>query len=513
MNSKELELRIDKTKSLLETLPENTIINRKKKLQFIEKEIAEIESFQRYVLDELKERFTKIDSISENEDLIKLIEEEKKLAQLKKMNNYNTPYEKMHLDYYLYQLHRYYKEDLNSVNACINSLLKTFSNVGIVLSSEDFYYHPLAKEYMNAIITRFDDLAYIHNLFEQIYWKCSDIVKIIERNFKSLYYKNLKKIESFYSQRMNELLSNYNEFDIDNAYDNIAAKIKVISSIDRYTILQKMINKDFLVGDVSTEIIEKKKDKIFYGERNYSINILEKLSNSLLEYDYYIKYQYIIEDMRKRLEEKEQHKGKYVVKLKEIETKEKELVKLNVKTIKNEKTGLFGKISVKKDEKLAFQISDVLKDLETLYNDLDDIKYNELIFLHLTSDTYIVDALKLASSNYLYFVKLTKEKDSGRNIKDITEEYNQFYNFMYTFSFTILNNIHLLEEKNIPEVISDHYKMYNVALEISDLEYDSFSEIKKLVDNLIFADNISRTLLKKEDIEFYLEMRRSKLFE
>jgi len=513
MDVQELKSRIDNAKKLLETLPVNTIANRKKRTDFIALEISDMKKIQNEVVSEMKNRFLSLEAIKENEELKSLKDQEEKLAQIRKLSNYNTPYERMHLDYYLYQLHRYYKEDLNSVNSCINLLLQTFVNVGITLSARDFYYHPLAEVYMEAILSKGDDSKYIHEVFESVYWKCPDIIKIIERNFKSLYYKNLKKIESFYEDGKKSLLEKHDEDEIKSVYLNTVSQRKALESVDLHTIMKRMLNRDFSVGDIAIENVEKKRKQIFNENAKEQPLILEKLSNSIIEYKCFMKYQYIIIDMKKRIEDKSQYKGKLEVKLKEIEKVEKDLFKFNANKIKAEKPGLFGKKNVKKDEKMAFQISEVLKKIEELYNELDDIKFNEMIFQYLSTDTFISEALKLVSSNYLYFVKLAKEVDDNRSIKDITNEYNIFSDFMNSFSFTFLNHIHLLEEKNIAEIISDHYKMYNVILEVNDLEKDNIESIQKIVDDLIFANNISMTKLKKEDIEFYLEMKKSMMFE
>ena len=159
-----------------------------------------------------------------------------------------------------------------------------------------------------------------------------------------------------------------------------------------------------------------------------------------------------------------------------------------------------------------FVINEKLTNLENAYSDLDEIRFNELIYENLAADVSVSEALKFASSHYLYFVKMEKSISDDKSIKEISADFNEFKAFMETFSFTILEHVLLLEEKNIEEVISDHYKMYNVAVEIADLEGESLPATKKMVEEIIFADNIARTKLSYEDIEFYLEIVRLKLF-
>ena len=43
--------------------------------------------------------------------------------------------------------------------------------------------------------------------FEEIYWKCPDIITHITLNFKYLYYKNKKKFDLYYDHLVKELTS------------------------------------------------------------------------------------------------------------------------------------------------------------------------------------------------------------------------------------------------------------------------------------------------------------------
>ena len=519
MNLEQLKERIAKEKETLETLPENTISNKEKKKEYIENTKKDLDSLEENLFNEITKRYMLLNEIRENESIALLKQEEEKLTLFKKWNEYNTTYEKMHLDYYLYQLHRYYKEDLKSVNLCISTLLESFKTVGVTLTPNDFYFHPLAKEYINTIINNSENEEHIHKSFEDIYWKCTNIVRIIEMNFKSLYYKNSKKIEKYYQDNKKQIMEHYNEQEIYDAYCNTVNKRLTLESIDIYNILQKFLSKEITLLDITPENIEKKKNRLFKVEVEDKISILNKLKISIIEYEKYQKYQYIIQDMKERLKEKEKYKGTLEAKLKEIEKLEKELLNYNVKKEKalNSKS-IFARFrKQKRDEQLTFTIQSTLEKIEILYKELDDIKYNDLISEKLTSDTNISETLKMASSNYLYFVKLTKILDENKNIKEITEEFQEFVaftnSFSFAISFTILNNIYLLEEKNIAEVISDRYKLSSVAIEKEDFNPDSLVEIKKAVNDIILNDDFARTLLKKEDVEFYLEMKKSGLFE
>ena len=504
-----LDETISKNRGIIDTLPSNTNLAKNKKKDFI---LKEIETFNRYKsesLEELKKRYSKLNDLSENPLINSLKSDLEKINLFKEWNEYNTSYEKMHLDYYLYHLHRYYKEDLKSVNTCLYSLLTTFSNVGVILEPKDFNYHPYATEYIDAIINHKENETHIHDIFEEIYWKCSDIIRILEMNFKSLYYKNIKKINKYYSDRKEQILKNNTTQDIFNTYYSIVLKKKDVESTDGYTILQKFINKEVALSDISFETTDKKTKRIFKDFINCTPVILMKLYDSLEEYQWYNKYQFIISDMRERLKNKEQYKGNYDNKMKEILKKEKELLSLVSKSSKMKKKPLIKS----KSDKLMFQIQEAINVLKTLYLEFDEIKYNNLIYEKLESNCAISEVLKIASSNYLYFIKLKKTIDDNINIKDATLEFRNFMNAMNCPNFTVLNNIYILDEKNIAEIICDRYKLLNVLIEESDLETLGLENYKKDVSDLLLAHSMKQIGITKEDIDFYLEMKKVKLFE
>src|SRR5574344_1486863 len=126
-----LQKQIDDFKSVMDTLPVNTIQNRNKKKNYIETEKNNQNKVLENIKNEINMRKKHLESFQENSNIHKLQEDLKKCNIMQEWNKYNTPYEKMHLDYYLYQLHRYYKEDLKSVNTCIMTIISSFSKVGI----------------------------------------------------------------------------------------------------------------------------------------------------------------------------------------------------------------------------------------------------------------------------------------------------------------------------------------------------------------------------------------------
>ena len=137
---------------------------------------------------------------------------------------------------------------------------------------------------------------------------------------------------------------------------------------------------------------------------------LRKLLNSLWEYKNYLKFKFIIDDIKKKYAEKEQNKNAYAQTQKEIQTRESKLVKLNAKI---NGTGLFKK----PNEKLNTEANNLILEIKQLYIELDRNKIKEKIFQEINENSTVFDALKLASSYYTYVYYCIQD-----NIKEIKIE-------------------------------------------------------------------------------------------
>ena len=91
-----------------------------------------------------------------------------------------------------------------------------------------------------------DDLK---KCFEEIYWKDSDIIKIIEINFKSIYFRYEKKINKYYEERHEEFLKNHNDSEIYNMRVKLSDQLKYLKGIDPYLNFQKFVNKEYFPKD------------------------------------------------------------------------------------------------------------------------------------------------------------------------------------------------------------------------------------------------------------------------
>ena len=495
-----LTSKYDEFKTVLDVLPVNNKVNKKKKLDYILEEEENSKKLLTDVETEINGRLEVFNNLKENSKIVKLEGELEKCNIVNEWNNYNTAYEKMHLDYYLYQLHRYYKEDLTSVNNCIKKIIESFKKVNIELTKEDFDFNSNCALYIGKMIDGASDEE-LKQSFEEIYWKFPELVKTLEVNFKSIYLRNEKKINKYYEDRHKEFLLSHKDEELFDVRINLIDEVNNLKNRDQYLIFEKFKNKVYSLASFSKMEIEKKVNN-YFSSGNYSYDNLLKLDQTLFEYNLLIKYHYLFVDMKDRLDKKDTFKDLKQKALKEIVASEGKIKKLNgTQTSK----GLFKK---KNDEKWLFNYITVLNDILDKYDKFDDSSLNDIIYHSLSLDSTVVQVLKFISANYLYFVKLTKNLDENMTINDITDKFEELKNDVNNHRFSLLNNLVLLDEKQMKQIIVDKYNLENINLTIESLAPDN---VQKTIDDiklLINYEDIMMSKLNLDTVKLYFDMNK-----
>mgnify|MGYP006916022975 CR=1 FL=1 len=490
-------------KGVIDILPVNTKYNRKRKIDYITDEEKDDNALLDAVKNEINKRLSDLNALKENEKIQLLRDELEKCNIVNEWNNYNTAYEKMHLDYYLYQLHRYYKEDLESVNACLNKIIESFKKVEINLTKNDFDFNEYAALYMDRVINNVssDELK---KFFEEIYWKNSDVIRTIEINFKSIYLKYEKKITKYYELRHQEFLKSHNDNEIYKMRVTLSNQLKELIGTDPYINFQKFVNHEYSLKDFAEGEMQKKKD-LYFSDNSYSFDNLMKLDASLEEYEMLIKYNYLLADMRSRLEKKEEFKNVKDNALKDINKDESSLKKLISKH--NAKPFLFFK--KKTDEKWLFDYNSVIEGLSTKFDAFDDIRFNELVLNKLSKDCNVYDVLRFVSSNYLYFVEQTKKSLEIDDINVINEKFKTLKEEIYDKdNYALINNLALLDEKQIKQIIVDKYNLENINLSTEILQKDNMDKTLNDINSLIDYEYFLISGINLDDVDLYMEYQK-----
>lgn len=463
---------IDAYKEVLQALPRNNEKNKKIYLDKVRELSIEYKNDFSLVRKEIEARLKSYLAIKHN-DNIEVIS--KKIDEIRMgkwyINKYSRAYEKSGLDVKLYQLGHYYTIDLEMVNETIIEVINIFKKVGVELSVDDFNYSYYANKYLGKLYMIRNDSDYqekMKQIFEEIYWKCPDIINHITLNFKYLYYK----YEKFFDKYNNDMLVRYNREDIDSDYISLCISRDNLIRDSKDIILNEFISGKLNVNDYTSSKIDKLLENLL-DINNYKKEDIIDLSNTLYEYREYLKLDYLILDMKNLYNERNKYKGIFNKKRKEIKKIEKALFKDNVRIRKSNKNFDYYNNKINSD----------IMVLKEYYEELERDYFLEQIIM-LGEDATVLDMISLASSNYNYLMSLFKKND--KNIKEELKRISDLVNYPY---INIINNIWIKDEKEMDLIIVDKYNLYGFKLNKEMLSLDNIdkliSDIKVIIDGLL----------------------------
>ena len=515
---KELMEKIEVDKEMLTTMPKNNEKNIEKYKQKIE-EIQKNYIEQKEKIEEiLNKRYNEQTDIKENTEIQELDNRLQTIESvLYLLDEKTTAYEKMDLDKIIYRLRKYYKENLEMVNEQISIILNKFFSIGIELQLTDFDYSIYVKQYMEVFLEEYRNKTLssekLKNKFEEIYWKCPEIILHIELNVRNIYLKNQAQIEKYFLKQKDEILRKWGKTpsEITKTYIMLISKKQELIAQDRKTIL-----KEFLEGKLAAKNYENEKilnnlrkilpegtiQNIEENKQEIRQNI-SKFLNSLYEYKNYEEFKFIIDDIRTYYKEKDKYKNIYNETKKKIDLNEKKLKKLNKKS----KTGgLFAKKNTASG--LNTEQNTLILELKDLYRKLDLDKFYNKIYSEITDNSTIFELLELANSYYEYITSCIIKNDNTITQEQIDEKINRLNDFLKSPYNTIINNMTIMQEKDIETIIRDRYKLLNFSVEKEDLQIENVDSLITTLEEIEKSFNIENAGLDIENIEELVELKR-----
>lgn len=489
---------IETVKANLEILPKKTKVNKAKYNEYLEEQLKKITPMIEEAEKEISKRVEQIKKHNTEESL----PEERELldiAKVKRLSSLSSSSNKMNLDYYLYELSSFENNNLEKINGVILKILLAFKEVGIILTPKDFEYSEVVQKYMDTLINDYDN---IEKVFDDIYWENSNIITQIELNIRYLYFKHKKEIDKYYQslkeEPLDEYLTKYIELKTNQKLNEYQNRTYLFNNFINHTLMLTAYSEKTIDG-LLTDIILDRED-----EDNY-LN-LTKLSSSLSEYNEYLNFEYIIKDIKELFTKKEEYKGKYDLKLKDINKKEKELFSLNKQI---NKTGLF-KPNLKKINELKLKRNTTITDILSLYIELDELTIQNDIYNNVTNETTYQDILKLTCFNTKYFIKLLKDQIDNLTIEDINQNITNLFEYAFGSEINIISNIAISEGKDIPKIIKDKYRLLNISINEENLNKDDIEKVQKNIEDLIIYYNIKKINLNIQDIDFIFKTEKLK---
>lgn len=517
-----LNNKIETEKEILSVMPKNTKKNVALYTQKIQEEIEEYSRYLNDVVLEIKRRANRINNIKENAEIKDM---QKKLDEFGKLDLFDcidTSFEKMKLDVTLFEIRRFYKNNLEKVNSNIAECIKKFEKVDIKLTEEDFNYCPFVKKYMQKFFIEYDkgnvNSQELKDTFEKIYWECSDLIMHIELNIRYIYLKKQKEIDKNLSNSRKEQLKKLeiSEDEYFEKYKQLKQELDELKAVDKRVFLNQFINKELEVKDYEDSAIEKQYAKILAEpietytktELNEIKDNVLKLSKSIEEYKKYAKYKFIIDKVLKIYENKENYKNVYERQKKEIQKLETKLEKTNKKynkLYKHKDFFLFKRKSEEKLKSISTDINNQILKLKEIYRQLDIDKANEKIATTLTDNSTIYDAMFLASAYYTFLVEIIMEEFDGITEEEINEKILEIRNFITSPYITILNNITIKENKDIVLMIKDKYNLFNINISKEDFEEGTIDTLIEIVNFITNKCHLERSKLDLEDVNYIIK--------
>ena len=494
------EVNIDK--EILGALPKNGIRANSKYAQRIEEVAAKYYVYKDKFYNEAKRRYDEYYATKYNTSVNVTDELDDLDEKLYLLNEYNTAFEKIGLDKDILVLRYYYKKDLGIVNNAIADAITKFRSVGLQITPTDFKYNKYVTEYITVFLDKLDkdDLnsSEIKTKFEEIYWKCPEIITYIELNLQYIYNQNEKKIERALDEKKEVLLKQYPKDEVWNKYTQYKTMAIENSANDAQKIVGEFRDKtlrpaDFTAENISKLVVEYTgQAKITDSDFEKICDSLVKLKHSLEEYMRYLKFKPIVDEIISIYKEKDKYKNSYTQLRKNIDKDDNRIIKMNF--------GIFSKNALPKQTELALQNKE-------LYKQMAKEKVYQTIATKLNDQSTYYDAIKLASSfyEYLFTHLINKDKTMGDEIiVDYIDNLQEFAKWPY---FTILNNINILEEKDIAFLIKDRYSLLGINLTKEDLDEGKLPKIIETLEKVEKFYYIKKNGIDVDAIEDELELK------
>ena len=496
--------KIDDFKELLSVLPRNNIKNSRvyyKKAVMMREEATR---FKAKIIKEIGKRYKMSLIQDENEDLNllrnKVIETKKNLYLIDK---FNESYEKSSLDLLLYRIKKFYKNDLNRVNEDIEEILKRFEEVGAKLTSQDFFYCSETNTYMNEYFNHRDDAIYMREVFDRIYWKEPDIIDHIYLNFRYLYTKNKKHFDKYYNTCLKDHGIN-NKDEYFKEYQTDLWNYLLLKNENIKIIQDKFINGELEIKDYEDSKTDKIESSLIVGEMSDAIRMdsLNKLSYTLYEYKNYLKYKYIIGEIKNIYSAKEANKNLTKSIIKEINKHEGKIVKFAKKGILKKK---YNQDAI---DKFNILINAEIEELKKLYVDYDEARFKEKIAKLLNDNSSLLDALKIALSYKINLFNILKLQNKDKTDQEMMDEIFDIEEFTYYPNITFLSNISIKNERDISLIILDKYKLMNINITSDALEESSLDSTISNVSKVVIKNNMKKNNISYSDFSSASEMKK-----
>jgi len=504
---------VEVTKEVLSSMP----INNAKNLALYKTKVSELVKeyggYREQLYNEIYKRSNKYFNYGESARLKTVKKELLDYKDINLFNPINTAYEKLGFDTLLYSLIHYYKNDLASVNEDIKEVFKRFSDAGVELTADDFIYSNYARSYIKEFL-KDDDLERMKDVFEDLHWKCPDVISHIETSFRILFNKNIKAFDKYIEDKKKEIvIDNLSYDDYVLKRNNLGKEQFELENYDESVLVTKFMDGEYLLNDYSIVNLSKCYSR-FLGDNadvnkgKAKIEDFKTLYHGLIEYKNYLKFSYVIDDVKAKFAERTSHQGEIATLTKDINNIVNDLVRLTDEINNGSSKGfLFFKKKVD-IEKNYLDIDAKIKELDTKFSDYDKALIFEKMNSELSETSSIYDVFNFALSFKGYLRYCLKQNEEDIDINKVKKLVKEFETFLYDPYLNILRNINFNTETDLGVIIMDHYKLLEIGLNPDDLTSDGIDDYLKSLIVIINSYYIEKYDMDMEFINNLFEAKK-----
>lgn len=509
----------DGTKKLKERFHKNAVNEINKYIKKQQKTFLTYKNQIYYVLNERVEKLFPQDK-TKNHD--KKREELKELEQLVKYNNqYMTDTYKLGLDQLLSSI----KENISLLE--LNKILETFINKmkksGITLTIEDFKYTMFTEEYMKSFLNTKnsqDPNEATAKVFEEIYFKCPNIIIQLKNNLELILKKYTKSLHKYMTAITNDFIEK-KKIDPEKIVDSYLIKrISLETGInqDEYYNLNAFLDKtrkiENYIENAPTRVKNynqfaiggdyNKLDTI--GKEKYD-EAVKDLYYTLQELKEYYRYEKIVKDLISKFKQKETIKTKYQEKQKELQKEEKERLKIYKTYIKATGKGIFAKENKEKMNVAMLKMNEQATKLNNLHHELKELEIIMILRNKLNDASSIYDLFAVSFLSYEYLEKQFIENFSEEENFHLEEEFSRYFRFLYNPYNAFLRQVNGLTDYNIASIISEKYKLLGLNIKKEDITEETIDATLETFAFIKLIQDIENTALSLENMQFIVKVK------
>ena len=333
----------------------------------------------------------------------------------------------------------------------------------------------------------------VKKTFDDIYWKCPDLIPQIVLSFRHLYIKNIQKFEKYIEGINAQIKDNFvrGEKSLLDDYNHLIGRKG--SFISKNNIILDFYNQNKDIDEYTDEKVDEIINRLYTGEtRDNIIETIKKLYYSLIEYKNYLKYKDLI-DKAKKLYGETLEKDYLKNTLKKINKLEQELFKLNKKSS--------NKVTKTSVDKLEPAINSKIGEIKALYDEIDEKLFLIIIKTYIKDNSTIFKVLLLICQHYKVLADYFLEGDPNLSYSQIDSKIDELISFTLSPNNTLINNITLLEKQELSDIIVTNYKLLNINVEESFSSPEALDSLIGDLEKILINDKMKLLEINVEDLK------------